>query len=275
MKGRRLNDRERLVFLRRQSPPWDQLAADFRATGHVEPARYVPRDAIPHFPANLERLVGRWNQLFELDFFSCRAKLKSIAEQTLQAVPDSACIDYDEHRSSLPASARFVLFVDDDDWFSPHIGTLSLPVDAHVILFPLVRLMPMTTFVPSGESARTLIGQRRDFDFSLQTSNYAINLGLWRNADLSLMKDHVLASRYFDASRMSSRYIDRIVSVTNKTPASAARLRFVEEEETFLRYARDYVRHVEDIDWPDELHWARAPAAESVELFRTVLASRC
>lgn len=267
---------QKLVFLRRQSPDWGQLATDYATHGHVSPDLYKPRDEIPGFPPNIEELIDRWNRLFGLDFFLCRQELKRIAEKTLCEVESAVIQDYDPtYRLRVSDREAFAFFVDDDDWFSPTSGTAPLPRETHLVTFPLVRLMlNVNTFVPTGQSARTIIGKRQDFHFTFQTNNYGINLALWPDADLSPMKDHVLASRYFHTQRLTNLYIDRIISITNKTPAAASMLRLIQNEQLFVNYVAAYIRHVERVRWPDELHWARKPVSQTLYLFREVLRSR-
>jgi hypothetical protein len=48
-----------IVFARRQAPDWAGIAADYRQGLAIDAARYVPRQTIPSFPADIVALVER------------------------------------------------------------------------------------------------------------------------------------------------------------------------------------------------------------------------
>jgi hypothetical protein len=269
---------DRIVFCRRQSPPWQLLSRQFGATGHVAPELYEPAEDIPGFPPNIEELVSTWNELFGVNFFECRYILKAIAGAALAKVHRAVIVDWEELNSWRRHEHDLVFFVDDDDWFCPH--TLDLvggeaTSGAHAITFPLVRLgLDTYTFVPKDEAAKVIVGRRQDFYSTFQTNNYALNARLWSGADLLRMKDHLLGTQYFDEHALSKVHIDNIVSVTNKTPASVSILPGVIDAEAFANYIRQYVENLRQIELPPTFDWAQSSLKATVALFEAVLRSR-
>jgi hypothetical protein len=75
-----------IVFIKRQSPDWAALSADYRAGRPIDPRRYVPDHDIPTFPDNIEALIDAWNRRFGIDFFTVRHIIAQLCDQTIRAV---------------------------------------------------------------------------------------------------------------------------------------------------------------------------------------------
>src|SRR5689334_3341069 len=120
----------------RQSPDWAGLARDHAAGRLIDPARFVPAQRVPDFPADIAAMIARWNALARVDFFTCRARLKRIATELLFRVPNAvltSCTALPGTLASL-GDARFVLFFcDDDDWFAPHLHATLAALDLEEI----------------------------------------------------------------------------------------------------------------------------------------------
>ncbi len=191
-----------LVFVMRQSPDWELLAADFESGKHIDLNRYKPSSSIPGFPDNIETYITIWNDAFPVNFFRCRHILKGIATKLLGKINHAILFkesDIVDIRSVLSGQRFLLFFHDDDDWFAPDayekVAMKYLCLN-DIAVFPLVRLEFNTfTFVRKSETAKFVIGERRDFHFRFQTNNYGIPSRIALSDQLLEFKDHVLASR--------------------------------------------------------------------------------
>ena len=68
------------------------------------------------------------------------------------------------------------------------------------------------------QAAQSVIGRRQDFHFRYQSNNYGLSGRIYDCETLRAMKDHVMASDYANKRDLHGCYVDRIVSVTAKTP---------------------------------------------------------
>lgn len=270
----------KVVFILRQSPDWFGLAQDYTAGGNIDPTRYKPPMHIEGFPPNIEECIAVWNTTFTENFFHCRAVLKTIAHNLLKKVPSSLILqEYDiPSLPSLLETQAALFFMDDDDWFSPYtfevLSKLHLAAD-DVLVFPLVRFDTDTfTFIRESEDAAIIVGRRQNFHFRFQTNNYALGDAFAFSEHISSFKDHVVASHTADSLGLPDRYIDQIISATNKTPCSASKLpALVADPACYIASMREYVHNLKQLEIPEALLWCKAPLAETIELFENVLAS--
>lgn len=269
-----------VIFILRQSPDWLCLAQDYAAGVAISPTRYKPPMHIEGFPPNIEECIAIWNTTFTENFFHCRAVLKTIAHNLLKKVPSSLILqEYDI--PSLPGvieTDAALFFMDDDDWFSPHtyevLSTLHMSAD-EVLVSPLVRFDTDTfTFVRESEDAAVIVGRRQNFHFRFQTNNYALGGAFALSEHIASFKDHVVASHTAERLGLPDRYIDQIISATNKTPCSASKLpALVADPAGYIASMREYVHNLKQLEIPEALRWCKAPLAETIELFENVLAS--
>jgi hypothetical protein len=263
-----------LVFALRQSPDWPTLAADHANGLDIAQHRYMPTQDIPFFPAWLPACIDRWNALFSVNFFACRAELQRIARATLNAVAGACMAPRAEVLHHLPAGDFRLFFVDDDDWFAPDSLTrLSCAGDEDVAVFPLLRLdSPVVTFVPAGIQSRQVIGLPQNFTFRYQTNNYGLHRRLTTPAILDMLADHADASATADRIGLTDAYHDTLLSVTNKTPVSASVLmRITKDPAAFRQHVEAFVSALRTLDVPPHAHWMAHPIRQTIDLFQRAL----
>lgn len=269
------------VFVRRQSPDWATLSQEYRTGVRVEPWRYLPDHYIPGFPPNVDRAIDRWNGRFDVDYFTSRAILAEISKQSIASIPQARPFSFRERESILDLAGRerFVLFFhDDDDLFASdlpeRLDELTDDVDVHV--FPLFRIhSEVVTFVREGQSAGAVLGARRDFDFRFQSNNYGLSSRILTDETLVRMKDHVEASDYATAHRLSEKVYPFAVSATIKTPCSASYLpRILEEPREFEREIRAFVKNLNEVPISEDYAWLKRSSTLIAALFDTVVSRK-
>ena len=273
---------EEIVFARRQSPPWADLATGYRRTGSVDPARYVPHHDIVGFPARVDRLIHAWNKRFAIDYFSCRATIAELSASNVAAARSGTSISFDDYEAVAERAARsaFLLFLhDDDDFFDPTLfdrirSVADLAVDTHV--FPLFRVHnDLVTFVRDGQDAEFVWGRRKSFDFRFQSNNYGISSRICSQPVMRHMKDHVEASAYAQSAGLSEQLYPFAVSATVKTPCSASVLPgILDNPKAFQRDMLAFADRFERADLPPAYAWLSAPLATMAQMFRAAAAKR-
>jgi len=262
------------VFVLRQSPDWEGFAADHARGLRVDPARYVPPFHIPAFPSQIERCIARWNAVFAMDFFSCRAELRLIARTTLDAVANGIVLTQADLPHRLPRGNYRLFFLDDDDWFAPDTSERLIRVgDEDVAVFPLLRLdVPLLTFIRQWTFLSPVIGLPNRFSHRYQTNNYALHPRICVPETLSAMSDHMSASDAADRLGLRDVYHETLLSVTNKSPASASVIiRILEEETRFRSHVAAFVATLRGLMLPPHARWLREPIARTAELFARAL----
>lgn len=263
-----------IVLALRQSPDWPTLAADYAMGQQVAPRRYLPGHDVPFFPRQIAGCISRWNAIFAVDFFACRAELQRIARATLDAVDRAVVSRREEVLQNLPAGAFRLFFLDDDDWFAPDSCTrLACTGQEDVAVFPLVRLdAPVTTFVPGNAHFSATIGLPQAFTFRYQTNNYGLHKRLTTPAMLDMLADHATASETADRIGLADAYHDVILSVTNKTPVSASVLMRIDDDvAAFRRHVARFAAALRDLDLPEDAGWMRVPIGQTARLFERAL----
>ncbi len=263
-----------IVLVVRRSPDWRALAADLAQGLPVAPARYVPAERVPAFPDHIAACIARWNTLFHLDFFSCRAALQDIARTTLDAVADAVVLTREDLPDRLPERRYRLFFLDDDDWFAPDTCARLGCVGAEdVAVFPLLRLdVPVFTFVREVGRGSPVIGLPARFSDRYQTNNYALHPRICTQAGLPMMADHIAASQAADRIGLHDAYHDVMVSVTNKTPVAASVvMRIVEDEAGFRDHVAAFVRVLHDLTLPPHAAWMADPIQRTAALFARAL----
>jgi hypothetical protein len=263
----------------RQSPDWAALARDWRAGVAIDPARYQPARAIPEFPGDIAALIARWNALSGVDFFTCRARLKEIAQATLRRVARAMVVSCGElpRATAVLQGPSLLFFCDDDDWFAPAMADMLSAQDFHgvdVAVFPFVRFGWQTaTFVHPASPPLAFVGPRRAFAQRYHTNNYGLLPHLWHPSHLLAMQDHFDASAHGDRMGLVDRQFGVIIGATNKTPCAASFLRATVTDAAGFGAAVDrYVGELRSHAIPDPLGWMREPLAATIGLFQAVLA---
>jgi hypothetical protein len=269
-----------VVIVIRQSPDWAALARDWRAGVAIDPPRYQPARAIGGFPDDIVALIARWNALSAVDFFTCRQRLKEIAQATLRRVARAMVVPCGELPLAMAQleGARFMLFFcDDDDWFAPDLAAVLSAQDFYgvdVAVFPMVRFGRHTcTFVHPASPPRTAVGPLQAFAGRYHTNNYGLVSHMWQPAHLAAMQDHFDASYYGDRMGFADRQFDVVIGATNKTPCAASYLReTVADAPGFAPMIDRHMRELRTHAIPDALAWMREPLAATIALFESVLA---
>ena len=259
-----------VVLALRQSPDWTALAADFARGRMIDPSRYVPAQAVPAFPGDIQTCIAGWNALFHVDFFTCRAELQAIARTTLNAVRGGLILTQAELSHRLPAGLFRLFFLDDDDWFAPDTqARMSDVAGEDVAVFPLLRLdTRVFTFVREVRGASPVIGFPNRFSHRYQTNNYALHSRLCTPSALGKLSDHITASAEAGRLGLQDHYHDVMVSVTNKTPVSASVVaRLPDGPAAFAQHVQDFVASLRRIDLPSHAMWMRDPIEATASLF--------
>jgi hypothetical protein len=270
-----------IAFAKRQAPDWAGIAADYRRGVAIDPARYVPPQAIPAFPADIVALVGRWNDLFSTDFFTVRAFIAALSRQNLGAVHGAQHFDHDDVSGLMALAARrqFLLFFhDDDDFFADGLLARLKAVDmsADTCVFPLLRVhQDLATFAPPDGDIEFTWGRRQPFLFHFHTNNYGIHSRLCTAENLKGMKDHIDGSAYALQAGFSRAVLPFIVSATVKTPCSASMLpALLSDPPQFLRQMAGFAARFSDPRLPPEYAWLERPLRQIAELFTEILSAR-
>jgi hypothetical protein len=271
---------DHVVFALRESPDWAALASDYAAGQPIAPERYAsPRD-IPSFPADIAGLIARWNAFSPVNFFECRRQLKEIAGRLLGRVEHAIATSHTalpEVLAGLTGQHFLVMFCDDDDWFAPDLFAIVSGLDlreADVAVFPLVRLeVNSFTLVRKDHAAHVAVGPCYPFVLRYHTNNYALAPRACRIGELAMLREHRTASQTADRLGFVDRYVDAIISATNKTPCSASLLAAVVADEAGFRgYVQSYIRQLKQLVIPAELGWMSQPLCDTIGAFEAVLA---
>jgi hypothetical protein len=288
-------------------PPWRLLAEELQRSGRYMTELFLPDPLPPGFPVDLLARIKLWNDTFHLDFFTCRARLHDIAQETWRATrapeilytPDSKQL---AHRvRELPET--LVCFTDDDDWFAPTLATqlqaLELPdICALRWCAPLFngrwsfRFTP--TFYPRAfvRTYRRIRGSpvlaatfRHAINWiaapaSVQpagniffTNNYALGSRFLREYDtFAPAADHCDATDLFLRNRLPIKtYPSLTLSATNKHPCSAGVLghaiRNIEAKSALRAYVSEYLDAAQQSQTPASLAWTQPYLARTIELF--------
>jgi hypothetical protein len=170
----------------------------------------------------------------------------------------------------VPGGNYRLFFLDDDDWFAPDTSARLAGVsDEDVAVFPLLRLdVPLLTFIRQWTFLSKGIGQPNRFSHRYQTNNYALHPRLCVPGMLGAMSDHMEASDEADRLGLRDAYHETMVSVTNKSPASASVITKLLEEDTQFRSHVDAFAGVpRRLVLPPHARWMRQPIARTADLF--------
>ena len=146
-----------------------------------------------------------------------------------------------------------------------------------VAVFPLLRLdTSVFTFVREVRRGSPVIGAPNRFSHRFQTNNYALHDRLCTPAGLAGLSDHITASSEADRLGLQDRYHDVMVSVTNKSPASASVVaRLPSDPAAFAGIVRAFVGSLRGVVLPGHATWMAEPIRRAANLFERVLGSGC
>jgi len=249
------------AIMLRQSPDWRQL--DY---GYLESLSQFERQA--GLPSGfIRRLVLLWDQAFRVPYFQVRQHLKDLTMRNLASVEDAVLFSIHESRCIALPSARFYLFTDDDDWFSPDIV-------AHLVVHDAPGLEGMIW--QSVRLAQTIDVRQTRHCF---TNNYCVTSDfVGAPASVSRLQSvlqHFDANKVFFDNGFNGVFLEWPLSIANKHPCSPARL-FNEygKDLTVDILRKDAERFVSGISSgriPEEVAWARWCVGELSEIFLETL----
>jgi hypothetical protein len=211
------------VIVERQSPAWGSQAFNSKEASALIASRLLggtPEEM--DLESQTLALHHLWAQCFTLSFASCRLFLKEIAHETWQKVNGCDGI-FSEQQHEIVSTSVFggsgwVLFTDDDDWYSPdifeRIADASEPSTAQCMLWDRVRFngtVSTTRVIPAEQSLTWAY-----------TNNYAVRANLFASGErVSEVMQHGFAN-----SMVKQRKWELCISphsglsLTNKSPCS-------------------------------------------------------
>ena len=211
------------VIVERQSPDWGSQTFNSKEASALIARRL--RGGTPQeeaFGSQTLALHDLWARCFTVSFAACRLFLKEIAHETWQKVNDCNGIFSEQQHEIVSASvlggSGWVLFTDDDDWYSPNvfkrIAEAKAPSDANCILWNRVRfngIISTNPIVPTDQ-----------FPLWAYTNNYAVRANLYAAGEsVSAVMQHGLANRMVEQKTWKICILPHAgLSVTNKSPCS-------------------------------------------------------
>ena len=258
-----------VVLVCRRGPDWASLSRDFRSGGPVHRSRYLPKSPVEGFPDNAGDLVDMWNRRFSIDYFSFRAVLGALTEQSVAGVAGAVRCDYDEVCSLANAAAHrdsYFFLHDDDDLFAPSLASAIRDGDAgpDAIVCPVFRVGPkVATVVRDWHDVDHVWGERRPPLRRYQTNNYGIQARHYRvpGPDVEALKDHASASAFADARGFVDRVLPEVLCAIIKTPSSISRMPHLFEQDDDCRdYFESCIRNFTTLDLPESFAWVAEPA---------------
>jgi hypothetical protein len=248
----------------RHSPDW--LSFDPESSRAFCVKRNFPETLIIDF-------MAIWDAAVAVDYRQFRFRIKEIAQQTLASVEHAQVIgDADLCALALAGQVppdALVAFVDDDDWFAPHLFTrlrefASVGAGVDGFRWGVVRLgRDLNTLDADANFALHPTVTLRPIDQTIKTNSYAVRGIALERLGVDAVCEHIDAQAQYDAGRFAPATVAEYLSCTNKHPASTMAAHHLLGSEEFRRDLRaDIRRWVEGImavQLPVDLAWIQAP----------------
>ena len=169
---------------------------------------------------NFRPKVDVWNDVFRTPYHIFRHRIKQIAQLNLSRVENAVCATMRD----IPDGA-VVVPVDDDDWLSPQLGNVleaerQQGKSGYYWRRAFLELPP-TLIIKLGRFVLYDCADRKRKVWTCSTNNYAL---VKCDKFLPLLKSHEEASAYFDGEKENLRWIDKHLSIMNRTLASQTSL---------------------------------------------------
>lgn len=268
-----------IIFVRIQSPDWMSLSVDYRLVIPINPQRYMPDHPIPGFPEQADQLTAQWNMRFKIDFFTFRAVLSSLSQNSISVVQNSLAIHYEQIEKILGFAGHecvHIYFHDDDDFFAPDLDKIIRANErgSDAIVTPLFRIGAETfTFVREDSPTDFILVRRKFHDFRYQTNNFSLHIRYFPTITHCLaQKDHVQASQYAEDAGYRDCVLSSVSSASVKTHASASMLPAVFLNSTNpKRIFGQFIDTLSGLHLLDEYQWIRLPVQKIVQLAQCVV----
>ena len=224
------------------------------------------------------RMIRLWNRTFGVSYFEYRQRLREIAELSWSRVRDlDLLVRQQDLYELLEARQQYIVLpVDDDDWFHPDVANVVREhwrPELDVLHWPDGVFCSVPFQDRFEETAALPRLRERHWKGNFTTNGYALTKkGLAQCAgDLRkrVVLYHLQAGEIFHGEQFRRRFIDRPLSVTNKSLASCVNLRQMSGERDLLRNVAHLARRTADI--PPPLAWA----AEHVSLTENLNRELC
>ncbi|MCA8991920.1 MAG: class I SAM-dependent methyltransferase [Planctomycetaceae bacterium] len=230
---------------------------------------------IPYRPQRLRpilRGIQVWNQLFRMNYFEYRQRLKDIAVLSRSHIRGIDLVIRNRHRApnlSNMGQRSFLLPCDDDDWYAPHVVERLLSVAEScggVICWKDAKVCFTHPRVKRGDPNSPLF-VRSSGPRGVKTNSYAVSNAAYSSCPPQLRglfldrhdRVHKIVANNCNGATLLP--IDEVLSFTYKSPASITCIRNMTSEQRL----RDLVPLIRDASpsLTKEVEWAR-PYAEMV-----------
>ena len=294
------------VVVIRNAPDWKESARVWREEGRLDPPLFLPNPLPPSFPRDVVKLILKWNEIFKVDFFSVREKIKHITSSNFLALGADRVATQNEFFSEFDrwSNRGMVFFTDDDDcaipglfahveryflqgyqcvrWSSVSVGgaLLNRRVERR---FPRIRPWLQYQFeirprklgflVPLVQSRAELPGTKAQLAVGpLHTNNYIMDFSKMRKDDAMEFVDHVNASRNIWKRNIKVESLEyEWLSFTNKHLASITEFRSIVNssfsDSEIRQQAENFVMMQRAIRFPDRISWMQEYHDRIVEVF--------
>ena len=194
----------------RESPDWltfdlEQSRAFLRGIGFQEDL--------------VVRYAQEWRRVFGCDFRQFRHDVKLITLESIQACRNSTLISINSV-ANLVKDEDLVLFVDDDDWVSPHLfETVQSQPTNHLdgFIWGSIFVGKFLSDLPDVPMGSPIIVKRR-LDDTVYTNNYIVSGSLLISAGLRQVQEHFDAQTALCLGRFKPNRMASYLSCTNKHP---------------------------------------------------------
>jgi hypothetical protein len=219
------------------------------------------------------RLMQLWDDTFALGYFETRARLKAISTRNLSSLSGVEFIPFEGYRN-IPDRQGFYLFMDDDDWAGPELGSVlaAQSTESHSAL--LWRAANVGS--PQQEFPVFVWG----LNGRCMTNNYAVS-SVWLNhlQKLDTVVQHALAAKTL-AGLHDVIQLDVAITASNKSPCSSVSLdRGLQGDFSSVKLVAlvdDYLTRMATL-LPEHMwmaQWVAPLVAEVMHLFQQVSDSR-
>jgi hypothetical protein len=263
-----INALNKVIVVQRETLEWCSLDLEkFKDISIEHSRRWGKPDDFTYILALL------WNSTFGVDFFETRYRLKMLSESHNESLPGVTFLKYHDGRELMIEDAVYT-FVDDDDWYSPDLGSVlggCAPNHFNILLW-------LTTNVGSPNQPRPIFYW--DKNGRCMTNNYAAS-GQWfkKNGSMACAYSDGAALRSVEA-QSSVEQIELRLSVSNKGPISSVSMHKglgnSREPQALLALVENYLYRMSSLVPSDisRISWSSALIDKTIQIYQDVYDSR-